>query len=65
MDDPGRYRVTLSTGAEPVMHGWWASEPTARRKFLGLVGEQGSRDGAHVTLVDTETGETLAEWPDD
>ncbi|MEV7364228.1 hypothetical protein [Streptomyces sp. NPDC091299] len=63
MDDPGRYRVTLTAEGEPVMLGWWDLEATARRKYARLIGEQGSRAGAHVSLVDTETGNELASWP--
>jgi hypothetical protein len=62
VDDPGRYRVTVSTGDQPVMHGWWNSEATARRKFSAAVGDYG-RDGMGVVLVDTETTEQLASWP--
>jgi hypothetical protein len=61
--DPGRYRVTLTMGEQPLMHGWWNLEATARRKFTAAVGDYG-RDGATVALVDTETGETLDFWPE-
>lgn len=60
----GRYRVTVTVEGWPLMHGWWGSEATARRKFTTWVGEHGSRTGARVTLTDEETGETLTEWPD-
>ncbi|MGQ3551673.1 hypothetical protein [Streptomyces rochei] len=60
----GRYRVTVTVEGRPLMHGWWGSETTARRKFTAWVGEHGSRPGARVTLTDEETGETLTEWPD-
>ncbi|MFJ2697400.1 hypothetical protein ACIO5Z_14400 [Streptomyces rochei] len=60
----GRYRVTVTVEGRPLMHGWWGSEATARRKFAAWVGEHGSRPGARVTLTDEETGETLTEWPD-
>ncbi|MGW2501852.1 hypothetical protein ACWCXL_12170 [Streptomyces sp. NPDC001588] len=63
MDDAGRYRLTLSTGDEPAVHGWWAKESTARRKFAGMVHQQSSRDGARIRLIDTETNEELATWP--
>jgi hypothetical protein len=46
------------------MHGWWWSEATARRKFPSWVGGYGTLPDARVTLVDEETGETLASWPD-
>ncbi|KOX32770.1 hypothetical protein ADL07_11365 [Streptomyces sp. NRRL F-4707] len=60
----GRYRVTVTTGGQPLIQGWWGSEVIARRKFTAWVGEHGDRPGARVTLVDEETGETLTEWPD-
>ncbi|MFF7824162.1 hypothetical protein ACFZCM_02965 [Streptomyces rochei] len=60
----GRYRVTVTVQGRPLMHGWWGSETTARRKFASWIGEHGSRPGARVTLTDEETGETLTEWPD-
>ncbi|MEU1599396.1 hypothetical protein ABZ468_42985 [Streptomyces sp. NPDC005708] len=62
MDDAGRYRVTVSTDDEPVMHGWWNNEATARRKFSAAIGNYG-RDGMSVVLVDTEMTEQLATWP--
>ena len=47
------------------MHGWWGSEATARGKFTTWIGEHGDADGARITLVDDETGETLTTWPDE
>ncbi|MGW2692314.1 hypothetical protein ACWC3Y_10685 [Streptomyces sp. NPDC001296] len=64
MNAPGRYRVTLTLDGRPTMHGWWNKESTARRKFTSTVGEYG-RDRARIVLVDTETGETLASWPEE
>lgn len=63
VDDPERYRLTLTLDGRRVLDGWWASEATARKKFTATVGDYG-RDGAHVTLVDEETAETLASWPE-
>ncbi len=60
---PGRYRVTVALDGRRAMRGWWNAESVARRQFAGLVGQYG-RPGAHVTLADEETGETLTEWPD-
>lgn len=60
----GRYHLTLVIDGRPLMHGWWASEKTARRKFAAWVGENGDRPGARVTLTDEETGAVLTEWPD-
>ncbi|WP_185931394.1 hypothetical protein [Streptomyces sp. WAC08401] len=53
----------MTVEGRPLMHGWWGSEATARRKFVAWIGEHGSRTGARVTLTDEETGETLTEWP--
>jgi len=63
--DPERYHLTLSAAGRPVMHGWWPLEATARGKFRDWIGEHGSLPDARVVLVDEETGETLAEWPDE
>jgi hypothetical protein len=63
MDDPERYRLTLTLDGRRVLDGWWGSEETARRKFRSTVGDYG-RDGAEVALVDTESGETIASWPE-
>ncbi|MGW5582804.1 hypothetical protein [Streptomyces sp. NPDC003857] len=62
MDDAGRYRLTLTLDGREVLQGWWTREANARRKFSSVVGQYG-RPGAHVSLVDTETGETLTSWP--
>jgi hypothetical protein len=59
----GRYHLTLTADGRPAMHGWWASEATARRKWTAWIGGRGSLPGARVTLVDEDTGETVADWP--
>lgn len=65
MTDPERYRLTLYLHGRPAMDGWWGAEATARRKFAGLVGEYGSRDGATIVLIDREDGgRVVASWPD-
>lgn len=63
MTDPERFHLAVSLDGRPVLDGWWGSEKTARKKWAEAVGEYG-RDGARITLVDTETGEKLAVWPD-
>ncbi|MFI9244126.1 hypothetical protein ACIGXF_16410 [Streptomyces sp. NPDC053086] len=62
--DPGRYHLLLSSGGQPIQHGWWGSESTARRKFTRWIGEHGALPDAQVTLTDEETGETLTSWPE-
>lgn len=63
--NPERFHLTLFSGDRPVMHGWWASEATARGKVRDRIGEHGGVPGARVTLVDEETGVTLTSWPDE
>jgi hypothetical protein len=62
-DEPQRYYLALTAGGRIVLQDWWASEAKARRKFSGWVGEYGHLHGAKITLVDEETGQTLASWP--
>ncbi|MFK4149661.1 hypothetical protein [Streptomyces sp. NPDC004065] len=61
--DAERYHLTLTAGGRTVQQGWWAGEASARRKFRGWVGEYGNLHGARITLVDEQTGRTLATWP--
>jgi hypothetical protein len=63
--NPARFHLALSAAGHPVMHGWWASEVTARGKFRDWIGEHSNLPDARVTLVDEETGETLTTWPDE
>jgi hypothetical protein len=62
--NPERFHVTLSSAGRPMMHGWWASEATARDKVRDWARERGSLPDARVTLVDEETGTVLTTWPD-
>lgn len=59
-----RYHLTVTTDDQTLLHGWWGSEATARRKYTSWIGEHGSRPGARITLTDEETGTLLTEWPD-
>ncbi|MGW4825383.1 hypothetical protein ACWEP4_42560 [Streptomyces sp. NPDC004227] len=60
---PERYHLTLTTDGRPAMHGWWGSEPTARRKFTSWVGEYGTLPDARITLTDEDTDTVLIVWP--
>ncbi|WNM32036.1 hypothetical protein RKE30_17270 [Streptomyces sp. Li-HN-5-11] len=62
-DNQQRYHLTLTAGGRVVQQGWWSSEATARRKFSGWVGEYGNLHGVRITMVDEQTGRTLASWP--
>ncbi|MFF7142219.1 hypothetical protein ACFZB5_13355 [Streptomyces nodosus] len=63
-DPPARFHLTLTAVGRPAMHGWWASEATARHKATSWIGEYGSLPGARITLTDEAMGETLTTWPD-
>jgi hypothetical protein len=61
-----RYRLTLSTEGQPVMHGWWSDLEIAEKKFDAWVRERGSRVGARITLIDeADGGRLLKAWPDE
>lgn len=65
MTGTGRFHLLLTVDGRPMMHGWWASEETARRQWTAWTGERGSMPGARITLVDEETGDVLASWPEE
>ncbi|OIJ98988.1 hypothetical protein BIV25_10790 [Streptomyces sp. MUSC 14] len=65
MTGPGRYHLLLTTSGQPIQHGWWWSEATARRKFAGWKDEYSSISNAQVTLTDEETGMVLTTWPEE
>lgn len=60
---PQRYHLLLAIEGRPTMHGWWASRPTADRKFLGWIGDYGSTAGTRITLTDEDDERQLATWP--
>lgn len=59
----GRYHLLLTSSGQPVQHGWWQVEETARRKFISWGGAVGSMPEPRVTLTNEDTGEQLAVWP--
>jgi hypothetical protein len=61
--DDHRYHLTLTTDGQPVMHGWWGDRTVAERKRKAWEDEHG-KAGAHITLADEETGQTLTSWPE-
>jgi hypothetical protein len=63
--NPDRYHLTLLVDGEPVMHGWWPLESTARDQLPVWVGSWGSLSDARITLVDEETGTVLTTWPEE
>ncbi|MFD8779256.1 hypothetical protein ACFRU3_44055 [Streptomyces sp. NPDC056910] len=67
MDDPERYRLTLTSDGAVVMQGWWPDRATGERKFRSWIGSYGGIAEARVVL--TERGvdgaeEVLKEWPE-
>ncbi|MFF1760395.1 hypothetical protein [Streptomyces sp. NPDC058266] len=68
MDEPQRYRLTLTTtGDGTVMDGRWADLATALRKFRSWIGSYGSMPGARIELAEQAADDTwneLRAWPD-
>ncbi|WP_372344773.1 hypothetical protein [Streptomyces sp. KL116D] len=62
MDEPGRYRVTLTLDGVVAMRGHWNDRGTAERKLENWLREQGSPTSSGE-LVDTDDGTVLASWP--
>jgi hypothetical protein len=63
MDPAGRYRLTFAIDGSTVMAGWWEKVGNAEGKFAAWKRDHDGIAGARITLVDTETGETLTSWP--
>ncbi|MEV6057772.1 hypothetical protein [Streptomyces sp. NPDC052107] len=63
MDEPGHYHLLLTSAGQPVQHGWWGHEETARSKFSRWIGEYSGMPAPRVTLTDEETGTVLTTWP--
>jgi hypothetical protein len=63
MDEPDRYHLLLTSDGQPVQHGWWNREETARSKFSRWIGEYSSMPALRVTLTDEETATVLTTWP--
>ncbi|UUA11584.1 MULTISPECIES: hypothetical protein [Streptomyces] len=66
MDDE-RFHLTLSSGGQPVMHGWWCKQSTAEHQYLSWIGSWGSIDRAEIVLTErAEDGEhVIASWSPD
>lgn len=62
MSETGRYELTFAADDAIVATGWWNLHATAEEKFRDWVGDHG-RDGARITLVDTETEQMIKSWP--
>jgi hypothetical protein len=60
-----RYHLTLYTGDQAVMHGWWGKRATADRKFNSWKDEHGNVTAARIVLVDEQEQRVLASWPDE
>lgn len=54
--------LTFAADDAIVATGWWNLHVTAEEKFRDWVGDHG-RDGARITLVDTETEQMIKSWP--
>jgi hypothetical protein len=61
MDDPGRYRLTLTLEGRPSMHGWWKTESAALEQRRGWIGTWG-RPGSRIDLIDTADGQVIHSW---
>lgn len=68
MDEPKRYRLTLTTtGDSTVMDGRWVDLATAQRKFRSWIGSYGSMPGARIELAGQAADDTWTElkaWHD-
>ncbi|MGW8679690.1 hypothetical protein ACWGNN_01235 [Streptomyces sp. NPDC055817] len=67
MDDPERYRLTLTSDGAVVMQGWWSDRATGERKFRSWIGSYSGIAGARITLterLEDETEQVLQSWPD-
>lgn len=61
-----RYCLTLTIEGQTIMRGWWSGLPTAERKYLRWIGEQGSVSGTRIALADeADGGRVLKAWPDE
>ncbi|MFB6675624.1 hypothetical protein ACFCWG_25000 [Streptomyces sp. NPDC056390] len=68
MDDPERYRLTLTSDGAVVMQGWWSDRATGERKFRSWIGSYSGIPEARVVLTESEadgTEHVLEQWPDD
>ncbi|MFD4653809.1 hypothetical protein [Streptomyces sp. NPDC058441] len=62
MDEPKRYRLTLTTTHDgTVMDGRWVDLATAGRKFRSWIGSYGSMPGARIELTKQAADDTWIE----
>lgn len=64
VNDPDRYRVTLTTSGKPTLIGWWGSLATATTKYSAVIGKHG-RPGSTVELAERrgDSYRVLKTWP--
>ncbi|WP_327660439.1 MULTISPECIES: hypothetical protein [unclassified Streptomyces] len=65
MTAPGRYHLTLSVDALPVLDGWWDDPDTADGKFDSLQRQHQESAGAQLLLTEWDRAQEwpLREWP--
>ncbi|HEY9370438.1 hypothetical protein [Streptomyces sp.] len=66
MDDPERYRLTLTSDGAVVMQGWWSNRATGERKFISWVGSYSAISDARIVLTEQDddgTERVLQQWP--
>lgn len=58
MDPTGRFRRALAVDGREVADCWWSQDTTADGRMTDWLGLHG-REGARITLTDTETDEPV------
>ncbi|MEU2424923.1 hypothetical protein ABZ619_28560 [Streptomyces sp. NPDC007851] len=62
MTGAGQRHIILAVDDQPVTHGWWAAEKTARERFDSRVDERGRVTCARITFADEAAGQELMAW---